>query len=121
MSDPKFFGVDAVDSENFLDQLQAMRSTGDLKCIAELRVRNGDTEEVWGFGVNGIIEWSRTTAYSIPDAVSSAVVRGETWQWEIESIEWIGAVSGTFQFIGYARPEGRGDLKRVRLLWQLIW
>ena len=121
MDDVKFFGVTAPDVENFLEQLNAMRSTGDLRCLAELRVRTGAEETVWGYGVNGIIEWSRTTAYDIPDSVSSAVIRGDGWQWEIESIEWIGAISGTFQFIGYARPGGSATLQRVRLLWQLIW
>lgn len=121
MDKPKFFGVEAHDTENFLDLLEAMRSTGDLRCLAELRVREKNEEVVWGYGVNGVIEWSRTSAYTTAEIESKAVIRGDGWQWEVENIEWIGAVAGSFQFAGYTRPGGTGSLQRVRLLWQMIW
>lgn len=123
MSEPRFFGmpVPTPDTESFLDLLEAMRSTGDLRCLAELRVRVGEEEIVWAYGVNGVIEWSRTSAYTTADIVSKAVVRGDGWQWEVENIEWIGSVAGSFQFSGYANLPEFSGLQRVRLLWQMIW
>lgn len=121
MNDPRFFGVESKDSATFLDLMELMRETGDLRCLAELRVRQGEGEIVWAYGVNGVLEWSRTSAYTTPDIVSKAVVRGDGWHWEIENIEWIGSVAGSFQFSGYAQLPEFSGLQRVRLLWQMIW
>lgn len=119
MREPLFFGVETSSMERFLEILEVLKGNGLLHCLAELRVRTEYDEEVYAYGVDGVLEWSRTSAYTTPDIASKAVVRGDGWQWEIESIEWIGATAGTFQFAGYCRIDD--ELKRVRLLWQLMW
>lgn len=119
MGDIKYFGAQIETFPEFLDHLQNLRDKSKLHCIVELRLRVGYEEEVWGYGVNGIVEWSRAATLSDSDFTNTAVVRGDGWQWELESLEWIGSSAGTFQFSGYFMVDGK--LERVRLLWQMIW
>lgn len=119
MNKIQYFGSSRETFPGFMDDLRRLKEEGKLHCVTELRLRVGYEEEVWGFGVNGIVEWTRISAQSDSDFTSTAVVRGDGWQWEIESIEWLGASEGTFQFAGYFMVDGK--LERVRLLWQIIW
>lgn len=119
MIESKFYGSSVENLGNFLEHLEQMKTDGNLRCLVELRRVVDFKEVVWAYGVNGIVEWSRAVAQSGSDLTQLAVVRGDGWSWEIESIEWLGAASGTFQFAGYATLDGK--LERVRLIWQMIW